>query len=46
MTAHPPGRPIPLRHQHLLTHFDRVEIDDLERDMIDLRFMPMPMKTA
>ena len=32
----PPGVPVTARHHHLLTHLHRVEIDDLEGDVIDL----------
>jgi len=38
VTAHPPGMAVAFRHQHLLTHFHRVEVDDLEGHMVDLRF--------
>ena len=38
MPADAPGVAVPLRHQDLLAHLDRVEVDDLEGDMVDLRF--------
>src|ERR1700735_1417424 len=33
-----PGMPVALRHQNLLAHLHRIEVDDLEGDVIDLRF--------
>src|SRR5271165_3523184 len=38
MPADAPGMPVALRHHDLLAHLHRVEVDDLEGDMIDLRF--------
>ncbi len=38
MAADTPGVPVTARHHHLLAHLHRVEIDDLEGDVIDLGF--------
>ena len=38
MPADAPGVAVALRHQDLLAHLHRIEIDDLEGDVIDLRF--------
>src|SRR5208282_807561 len=38
MPTDAPGVAVALRHQDLLAHLDRVEIDDLEGDMVDFRF--------
>jgi hypothetical protein len=40
MSSHAPGVTVLARHQHLLAHFDGVQVDDLESDVIDLRFKP------